>query len=147
MPQRLKIPHNLITAYIRRSVAADWQPGLDTVKTIDPAYEMLFTLIDACPVLLPGDSGAPAPPNPASPEFLEILLIQLFSGSAPRRKKQLFIALLLSNPDFYERLMRKLREIAAGVFLESLPEIDSGQIPMKPDEELLEKCVFRLNFF
>ena len=142
MPKVLKIPHSLLSAYIHQKIAPELISRMETIKKVDPAYEILFWLIKEAKREISLETVKSSSRKFSFPEELEVLLIELFSGCAEFSTKQLFIKILTSNVDFYQTLMARLSEIASGTFLNAMPEIDSGQIHMKTDEELLAKYVF-----
>ena len=142
MSKPSKISHSLLAAYISQTIDSDLLSRIETIKKIDPVYEILFWLIDEAKRPASASNELKLPGNPCFYETPDLLLLHLFSGNAIAATKQFFIKILMSNTRFYQRLMSKLAKITSGTLLTTMPKINREQIRIKTDEELLAQYVF-----
>jgi hypothetical protein len=143
MIKHLLLPHQQFVAYLLGKSDREAQASIRRLAEEDGAYQVLFELIDR----FKRQATLRAQPKiarlPETFHEVEEMLEGFFSGKAGDEKAQQFLDGLVTSPQFYQRLLAKLKVVAPQMASDEIPEM--SQIRIESDEEILEKVIAGAN--
>lgn len=135
-----RITYDNFAAFLRGEESSGLRKAVAGLRESEPAYHLLLELLEE----LRG-RVAPAPKRGARPaagfDEVESLLLYAYSGEKDLEKDRRFVDLFLRSPDFYQRLIVKLAQVAADVIPEAAPQTAQEWAPLHSDQELISRIV------
>jgi len=126
------LPHEQIAAYARGEGDHDTHAQIRKLAAENGSFQLLLELIDRVKPRARIRQRPAAAPLPGTFAAMEEMLLRFFAGNAGDDEAQLLINGLVASPQFYQRLMAKLEQIAPP---DETPDME--HIKVRTDEELL----------
>ncbi len=133
-----KLSHNKFVTYLQGESDTQLNSEIKKLCREDPAYNLLFELIDDIRMRAKGEIKPVANTEYLTWAAIEGLLIKLVSGNSEPEEDQLFLGNLIKFSNFYYMLLQELSQIASIEEVADINQLIQEQVTMKSDEELLE---------
>ncbi|RMF55692.1 MAG: hypothetical protein D6748_14910 [Calditrichaeota bacterium] len=138
MNKQEKFGHQQFVSIFETSKKFADHPDLQRIRKTDPAMDLLIDILQVIQNRNPISPRKMKIKESIDFSSLEDWLLRIFSGTTTPDEDQRFVDYLLSSPGFYQQVLKKLSTIAPRVEFDPVPEIVSGMVRMKSNEEILE---------